>query len=128
MTQAQTDLQTIAPDYSADWIEKLDGRTTLARAVNSRLQQLVTDCGGDRSYMIFSLCKRTVWMEALVEKQEAAAARGEEIDTGRYTQSVNALQGLLRTLGLERRAKPAEDLHEYMRRKATESSGGSQAA
>lgn len=128
MTQPNPELQLIPDTYSPDWIERLDGRTRVAQAVKERLAALVTDCGGDLSYQRYSLCKRAVWMEAVIERQEAALARGEDIDQGRWTQAVNTLVGVLRTLGLERRAKPTEDLQSYMRRRAAESAGGQSAA
>lgn len=93
--------------FSEGWIDSLDGRTRIAQAVNERMGLLTADLGGldALSYMQRSLCKRVVWMECLIEQQEAALAKGEEIDQGRLTQAINSLLGLLRTLGLERKAK-----------------------
>ena len=102
--------------YSADWLEKLDGRTTLARAVNERYESLATDLGGidALSYQKRSLCKRAIWMEAIIEQQEAALARGQEVDQGKLTQAVNTLSGLWKTLGLERHAKDVPSLSDYL--------------
>lgn len=102
--------------YSPDWLEKLDGRTTLARTVNERLQALTTDLGGHSalSYQRLSLAKRAIWMEALIEQQEAALSRGEDVDHGRLTQAVNSLIGLLKTLGLDRVARDVPNLSEFL--------------
>ena len=111
-----TKQQDIPATWSPDWLEKLDGRTTLARVVNERVQCLATDLGGmdALSYQQRSLCKRIVWIEAVIEKQEAALARGEDVDQGRMTQAVNSLVGLLKAVGLERRAKPVQTLNQYL--------------
>ena len=109
----------LPPNYSADWIEKLDGRTSLARAVSDRLAHLESDLGGHDalSYQQRSLAKRVIWMEAVIEQQEAAIARGEEVDQGKLTQAVNSLIGLLKTLGLERKAKEVPDLASYLKQR-----------
>jgi hypothetical protein len=57
-------------------------------------------------------------MEAIIEQQEAALSRGEEIDQGKLTQAVNSLIGLLKTLGLERQSKEIPDLSEFLRKRA----------
>tara|TARA_R110001592_G_scaffold44411_1_gene142957 strand:- start:2459 stop:2818 length:360 start_codon:yes stop_codon:yes gene_type:complete len=109
----------IPPKYSADWLEKLDGRTTLARAVNDRYHALTQDLGGrDRlSYQRLSLCKRIVYMECIIEQQEAALSRGEDVDQGRLTQAVNTLIGLLKTIGLDRQAHDIPDLATFMQQR-----------
>lgn len=105
--------------YSHDWLEKLDGRTTLARAVNERYETLAADLGGidALSYQKRSICKRAIWMEAIIEQQEAALARGEEVDQGKLTQAVNTLSGLWKTLGLERAARDVPDLATYLKKR-----------
>ena len=114
MSAKQTD---IPSEYSADWLEKLDGRTRLAQAVHRRYETLAADLGGldALSYQQRSICKRAIWMEAIIEQQEAALARGEEVDQGKLTQAVNTLIGLLKTLGLERKATDVPDLQSYLR-------------
>ena len=117
MAAKQTD---IPNRFSPDWLEKLDGRTALARAVNDRYSALAADLGGPdaMSYQRRSLAKRAIWMEAVIEQQEAALARGEDVDQGKLTQAVNTLIGLLKTLGLERQARDVPDLATYLRERA----------
>lgn len=98
---------TIPPRYSGDWLEKLDGRTRLAQAINQRYHHLTTDLGGDDnlSFQQRSLCKRALWLEALIEQQESALSRGEDIDPGRLTNTTNTLIGLYKALGLQRQTR-----------------------
>ena len=105
--------------YTGDWLEKLDGRTTFARAVQARLADLHADLGGRDalSYQERSLCKRAVWLEAMIEQREAALARGEDIEEGSHTQSINSLMGVWKALGLNRRAKDVTDLRSYLKSK-----------
>jgi hypothetical protein len=105
------------PDrYSEDWLAKLDGRTAIARVIRDRLEDLQTDLGGrdSLSYQQRSLTKRAIWMEAIIEQQEIALSRGEDVDQGKLTQAVNSLIGLLKTLGLERKAREVPSLRDYM--------------
>ncbi len=111
--------QTVPDSYSNDWIEKLDGRYAIAKIVNDRLQALEADLGGRSalSYQQQSLCRRAIFMEAVIEQQEAKLARGEEVDQGKLTQAVNSLIGLLKTLGLHRVARDVPTLNEWMKKK-----------
>ena len=106
---AMSKCQTIPPRYTHDWLDKLDKRTGVAKALGERHNALVSDLGGfdSLSYQRASLCRRAIHMEALIEQQEAALASGEEVDTGKLTQSINSLIGLYKTLGLDRVARDA---------------------
>lgn len=112
----------IPPRYSETWIERMDGRTQVARAIRDRLADLQADLGGPEamSYQQRSLSKRAIWMEAVIEQQEIALSKGEEIDQGKLTQAVNSLIGLLKTLGLERKARDVPDLQTYLAAKQRE--------
>lgn len=110
-------LSKIPGKYKRDWIETLDGRTKMAAVINDRLSGLENDLGGrdSMSYQQRSLAKRAIWMEAIIEQQESALSRGEDIDQGRLTQAVNSLIGLFSKLGLERQARDVPSLHDYIR-------------
>ncbi len=107
--------------YTNDWLEKLDGRTRVAQVVHQRFQTLTADLGGmdSLSYKKISLCRRALYLEALIEQQEAALARGEDVDHGRLTNTTNTLMGLYKALGLDRQAKDVPDLQTYLKQRAT---------
>jgi hypothetical protein len=111
-----TKLQSPPDRYSQDWVSKLDNRTRLASVVNERLQALSADLGDweSLSYQRRSLIKRVVWLEIVIEQQEAALSRNEETDQGKLTQAVNSLIGLLKTLGLDRVSRDVADLSQYL--------------
>ena len=100
-------LQDVPPKFTHDWLDKLDGRTNMAKSLQQRHSALMADLGGQSalSYQRLSLTKRAIHMEALIEQQESSLARGEDVDTGKLTQSINSLIGLYKTLGLDRVAR-----------------------
>ena len=108
--------------YTEGWLEALDGRTSISKAVTQRYEALAADLGGveQLSYQRRSLCKRAIWLEAVIEQQEAALARGEEVDQGKLTQAVNSLMGVLKTLGLDRAARDVPDLADFLKRRASQ--------
>jgi hypothetical protein len=110
-------LATIPDKYSPDFADRLDGRTLIAKAIRERIEAIESDMGGadSLSHARRSLVRRVVWLEAIVEHSEQKLAAGEGIDLGGHTQAINALIGLYRLLGLERRQRPARTLREVMR-------------
>lgn len=109
------------PDnYTADWLERLDGRTRLAQAVRARYAALTDDLGGHDalSFQRRSLAKRALWIEATIEQSEAAIARGEDVDLGALTQRINSLIGLYKTLGLDRVQHDVQTLSDYLKARA----------
>jgi hypothetical protein len=113
-----TKLTTTLPEqYSADWLERIDKRTKLWRAILPRIQQLEEDAGGanNLTHGKRSLCRRAAFLELLCETQELRFTAGESIDVGAFTQAFNSMQGAYKTLGcLERRAKPVRTLAQVM--------------
>ena len=109
---------TAIPDvFTPGYLADLDGRTAIAVAMRARWQELTDDMGGaDRlSYAQRSLAERALWLEHWIALQERELAAGNDADTGRMTQATNALLGLYRTLGLERRARDVTpDLAAYI--------------
>jgi hypothetical protein len=108
---------TTLPDkYTPDFVARLDGRTTIARAIRDRIGAIESDMGGgdSLSHARRSLVRRVVWLEAIIENAEQRLAAGEPIDLGGHTQAVNTLLGLYRLLGLERRQRPVKTLRDVM--------------
>ncbi|MGY6549599.1 MAG: hypothetical protein ACXIU7_11440 [Roseinatronobacter sp.] len=86
--------------------------------MRARWQAMTDDLGGaDRlSYSQRSLVERALWLEHWLHIQEQALADGDyaSFDAGKWTQSCNALQGILVKLGLERRQKDVTSLQSYI--------------
>jgi len=111
-------LATLPDSYSASWLEQLDKRTKVARAVLARIAELEADAGAGGAAALSaarrSLIRHAAWLDAIVESHELGLAAGKEIDVGSYTQALNSLLGLFRLIGLERRQKPLKRLHEHL--------------
>ncbi|MDA8348267.1 MAG: hypothetical protein M0038_05605 [Pseudomonadota bacterium] len=109
-------LATIPDRYSPDFADRLDRRTSIAKAIRGRIEAIETDLGGVDvlSHARRSLVRRVVWLEAIIEHSEQRLAAGEGIDLGGHTQAINSLLGLYRLLGLERRQRPTRTLRDIM--------------
>lgn len=109
-------LATLPDSYEANWLDRLDKRTKVARAVLARIAELESDAGGADSLSAArrSLIRHAAWLDAVVESHELRLAAGEPIDVGALTQSLNSLIGLFRMLGLERKARRTETLGDVM--------------
>jgi hypothetical protein len=110
-------LASIPPKYSPDFMNRLDKRTVLGHAVVARYQAIISDLGGIEalSNIKLSLVRRFTWFEVMIEGMECRAAAGEGVDIGSWTQLTNSWLGIARMLGLERRPRPMERLHDVMR-------------
>jgi hypothetical protein len=110
-------LTTLPDDYSTEWLERLDKRTKISRAIGARVRELEADAGGAEglSAVKRSLIRHCVWLDALTESYEIRIAAGEPVDVGGFTQSLNSLIGLFRMLGLERKARRTETLDDLMK-------------
>ena len=109
-------LASIPDRYTPDFMERLDKRTVLGRAVVDRYDAIVADLGGDEALTNIkrSLVRRFTWFEVMIEGMECRAAAGEGVDIGAWTQLTNSWLGIARMLGLERRARPARTLRQVM--------------
>jgi len=108
---------TLPNTYRAGWLDKLDKRTKVARAIMQRISALTSDAGGadNLSHAKMSLIRRAAFLEAICESHELQLAGGQEINVGAYTQSLNSLLGLYRLLGIERVARTVRTLHEHLK-------------
>lgn len=110
-------LATLPEQYSADWLDNMDRRTKVWRAISDRIAALEADAGGGEtlSHAKRSIIRRAVFLELLAESEEVRFSAGEQLDVGRYTQTLNSMLGAYRLLGIERRQRPIRRLHEVMR-------------
>jgi hypothetical protein len=102
--------------YEPDFERRIDKRTVVGAALLERLNAIQSDLGGAEtlSHAKSSLCKRAVWLEAVVESHEQNLANQQTVDLGSYTQAINSLLGLYRAIGIERRQKPLRSLRDVM--------------
>ena len=109
-------LASIPAKYTPDFMQRLDKRTVLGKAVLDRYQSVVADLGGEDALTAIkrSLVRRFTWYEVMIEGMECRAAAGEGVDIGAWTQLTNSWLGIARMLGLERRARPAKRLRDIM--------------
>lgn len=109
-------LQSLPDKYTPDFVEALDRRTVVGRAITDRIAAWESDLGGadSLSHARRSLIRRAVWMEALAESHELHLAAGREIDVGAYSQAINSLLGVYRLLGIDRKARPVKRLRDAL--------------
>lgn len=103
--------------YNPNWLQSLDKRTAIAQDLSHRHQMLTDDLGGidQLSYQQRALVERALWLEYHLQQEEQKLANGQEFDSGKWTQSCNALQGILSKLGLNRVAKTIPALQSYVK-------------
>lgn len=110
-------LASIPEKYTPDFMERLDKRTVLGKAIVERYGAIVADLGGDAALTTIkhSLVRRFVWFETMIQGMECRAAAGEEIDIGSWSQLTNTWLGIARLLGLERKPHNVKRLHEHLK-------------
>lgn len=94
--------------------EDSDMRCAVVKTIRRRYQLLKEHAGGGESFQRDLLCQRAAFLSIILETQEVKAAEGGDLDVGVYTQGMNGLTGLLKTLGLEKRIKNVTDLKSYL--------------
>jgi hypothetical protein len=109
------------------WAE-IDKRSSIAREFAADLTELWQDLGGVEhlptqkrwlTERIVYMRRRMLAYESAVMAQEAAIAAGLEpaklpMDAGTYSNFANVCQGHLKTLGIERSARPVRSLRDVM--------------
>ncbi len=115
--------------YERAFAWNLDRRCKAVRDVAADLFELWQDLGGVENLSAQKrwLCERVIYLRRRCLAYEEAMMRNAELapgadplplpmEAGTYSNFANVLQGYLRTLGLERRAKPTQTLRDIMRR------------
>ncbi|HEY1375537.1 MAG TPA: hypothetical protein VGF55_02025 [Gemmataceae bacterium] len=98
--------QPVPAEFTPKFWQDLDRRLHPAKEIVRRVERLKRDSGAD-SYQKELLCERAAFVSVVLETFEVEAGQTGRIDLGAYVQAVNSLVGLLRHLGLEKRAKAA---------------------
>jgi hypothetical protein len=109
-------LASLPVNYRPGFVDLMDRRTVMGRAIHSRIEEMETDLGGSEalSHIRRSLVRRAVWLELAIEAHEYEFAEGRGVDMGGYTQALNSYLGVCRQLGLDRKAKPTRGLQARM--------------
>lgn len=100
-TTATTLPTRFTPKFWAD----ADRRVALVREIESRVARMKVDAEAD-SYQKEVLSERAVFLISMLETAERDAVEGvKALDTGSYVQAINSLLGVLKSLGLDKKAK-----------------------
>ena len=116
MTEPKTPAKAakLPAQFTPRFWEGMDGRVGVAKEIRRRYETLRADTGASRSAQRDLLCQRAVFLAMILETQEVEAVESGKFDSGSYTQTVNALSGLLSKLGLDRAAVKATNLQDYL--------------
>jgi hypothetical protein len=104
--------QPIPAEFVPRFWDDLDRRLHPAKEIVRRVELLKRDSGAD-SYPRQLLCERAAFLSVLLETAEVEAGRSGRLDVGAYVQGLNALTGLLKALGLERKVNDVGGLKGY---------------
>ena len=106
--------------FRRDFLMDLKGSERLALTLTADLRAIESDKGGveEMSYAEQTLAQRAVWLAEVLRSHERRVAAGQPVELGMYVRGIQVLTNLHKTLGIRRRPKAAEGLHEYMRRRA----------
>lgn len=96
--------------YKEGFLSSLRSNSELAKALREDYDEIVNDLGGpdELSCLKRKLIEKAVWLDAILQTIQNDLASGEISKTeaiGRWIQAINALQGLAKTLGIDRQAK-----------------------
>ena len=93
--------------YERGFLDKLDGRSSVAVTVRDQWAQMTADLGGvdQLSLAQTMLVERAIWLHYWLRQEEQKLATGGEFDVGKVAAATNSLQGVLAKLGLQRVAR-----------------------
>lgn len=99
--------------FSLRLIDSADHRFAVVKQMQNRVNQLMEEAGCE-TFAKKCLAGRAVFILSYLESTELDALEGTEIDWRMYFQSVRSLGDVLAKIGLEREAKSAVRLAEYI--------------
>ncbi len=107
---SDTRQQTLPAKYEAGFLRRLDPNTELYARLQRAFQTIVDDVSGDEAlaHIQLALIERFVFLEATLQSWEAEIAlnpASHEKLLSRWIQALNCLQGLGRSIGVERMEK-----------------------
>lgn len=112
------------PDWSHDFLNRIDGSSSLGYALRQRHQAMQEHVsGGDPDRLTYpqrSLIRRALWLELRIESDEEGFLIGDPLSPGSHATLLNSLVSIWRLLGLERRTLPVESVAAFIARKDAE--------
>jgi uncharacterized protein (DUF2235 family) len=117
-------LKTVPNKFQQNFLATMDHRHSLVKALRTAYSELTDDMGGieSLSHVQKSLAMRFIWLEAHlagIEKAMACADKEEATRlAGSWVQSMNALSGIAKLVGIERRARKIASLASYVESKS----------
>lgn len=108
---------TLRGSFVPQFWDEADGRSAVVKEIKRRVDELREHAGADSAQKRM-LCERAVFIGLQLETMERTATEQGKLDLGVYTQASNALLGLLKALGLDRKVKSVHDLKSYLKEKA----------
>ncbi|MFW6154882.1 MAG: hypothetical protein ACOC95_06665 [Planctomycetota bacterium] len=105
--------RTLPARFEPRFWEDADARLHIVRRIRDRYELLKADAGADSAQRDI-LVQRATFLQVWLETQERQAIEDGVFDPGPWVQAVNALTGLFRLLGLERRNPAHADLRAYV--------------
>jgi len=107
--------------YEEHFLAKLDGRSRAAQILRQSFDEITSDLGGAAglSHVQLTLIERFCFLEFILRMKELKMAEAsnngqKDKNFGSWVQSLNALVGLAKVVGLERRAKQVTNLCDYV--------------
>ena len=105
MTSWKPKIAKLPDKFTKGILAKIDGRTELKKRLSLTYNRVIEDCGGIEALPHVKLCliERFSWLEEFLRQIESKLAEGvaDQGDLlGRWTQGVNAMTGLAKTLGI----------------------------
>ena len=99
--------------FSLKMIDQADHRFAVVKQMKARVDQLLEESGSD-TFAKQCLAGRAVFILSYLESTELDALEGKQIDWKMYFQSVRSLGEVLSKIGMDKEAKSAVRLADYI--------------
>jgi hypothetical protein len=105
--------------YELNLLQKVDRRSEVYKKLKRSYNAIVDDLGGkdELAHAKLMLVERLVFLEAVLETLEhqiTTEPKASPKMLSRWIQGLNSLQGLAKTIGIERKPRKAGDLRAYV--------------
>ena len=100
-------LRELPAKFEPGFMSRMDGRLAVAQKLQAGFNEIVSDLGGpdDLSHLKRSLAERATFLEHVIRVFECEYVEGKvaKDEIGSWVQATNALTGLAKTLGIDRK-------------------------